>query len=327
MGGRFPIIELRGCIESDLAAKAYTADALDRFLVGGGSAAFPSHLRRVVPAAEAQAKRMAFAQDLAAIRDGHLLRAVNLGKPSRSAAVILVGADAGIVVLAELIGGRPGATTIDLRRQLSGLTACLRQSATARGLQDRLVAVEAGRPDPRAEPPERRRIEIRTPEALAEWRFEAERTPVPADAPSTHHVPDRAPPTGTRPMSILAPHGAAPDRNSIRRERFVKQLRRIQDRCLFLASGRDAEGQRTEAVVQSIDFGEEPALYLRQLDETVGGPAGGGLLKLRCLSALACWRFTLRQGVLPLGELPIQVAEPEAQEVLCTRRGRERPRP
>jgi hypothetical protein len=181
--------EAPGHVAGDLAAKTYTREDLEAWLASpGAAAAYPSHLKRLVPAFVLTRRRAAFAENLRQIRVGGLTRATHrAARPLRRAEVRLVDDTDGLLILEELCGGVPGKLAEALRREIAALDADAAKSpfhrdhaaVAGRRFRDRLAAVEAGDPDPAARPPDRRRLDIRTPEALAEWRFEAEQLVLP----------------------------------------------------------------------------------------------------------------------------------------------------
>jgi hypothetical protein len=176
--------EAPGHVAGDIAAGLYTQAGLDAWLASpGAAAAYPSHLKRIIPAFVAARRAEGFAAEVRQIRAGGLTRAVHrTAQPPRRAEVRLADAAAGLLVLEEFVGGQPGASAEALRREIvrvetdAGKSAFHRDAAAVavRRLRARLAAMESGLPDPSARPPDRRRLDIRSAEALAEWRFEAE---------------------------------------------------------------------------------------------------------------------------------------------------------
>ena len=183
LGGRFPLPEVAGHVASQIAAGLYAEADLAAWLAAGHTAAYPSYLKAQVPAFVAALRAEAFAMKVRQIRAGGLTRAQHrTAAPPRRAEVRLADDAGGLLILEELVGGRPGTSAEALGREIAaaeidaGRSAFHRDAAAVavRRLRARLAAVLAGDADPQARPPDRRRLDIRTPEALAEWRFEAE---------------------------------------------------------------------------------------------------------------------------------------------------------
>lgn len=186
LGGRCPLSEVRGSIEADVAAKVYSLAALGAWLDSGGRADWPRNLKAVVAAHAAVAvahaaasKALALAELIRRIHDDGRTRATHVGS-GRTAAVVDADAEAARIVLEERVGGDPGRTAEELEAAIADVRPSFKGSGYERVLLERLAAVQAGRPDPAARPPERRRLDIRTAEALAEWCFTA---PTPAAVP------------------------------------------------------------------------------------------------------------------------------------------------
>jgi hypothetical protein len=166
--------EVPGHVASDLAAKVYNREDLRVWLDAGQRAAFPSHLKRNVPAFAAERRRAAFAEELGKIQTGANMEAPQRHGPPRRAIVVKVDPAAGLLVFQNEVGGERPRTAEELRAKIADCTGSLSGSLAERNLRARLAAVEDGHPDPGARPPERREIEIRTPEALAEWQLTPE---------------------------------------------------------------------------------------------------------------------------------------------------------
>jgi hypothetical protein len=164
-------------IAADLAVGAYTAADLAACIEAKMLPVWPSQLKTAVPAAAKARRQEAFEAQLLTIQAQRLVRATcpgENGDGARVAEVRNVDPGAGVLVLDELVGGFPAARIEDLERQVAEANPDFADTASGRAVRDRLVAVRAGRRDPRARDPEHKRFSIKTPAELARWRFEPE---------------------------------------------------------------------------------------------------------------------------------------------------------
>lgn len=170
-GRRFDRREVLGRVADDAAAGRYALEGLAAMLsVSPAVPAWPSGLEEAVAVHRRGAVRASMIARLTEIRALSLVRASH-ALPGRRAEVRFVDAAAGRLVMEEASGGQPAATAEDLRALLDSFGPDLASGPTGRTLRERLAAIEAGRPDPAYRPPDRTKIEITTPEALAEWTF------------------------------------------------------------------------------------------------------------------------------------------------------------
>jgi hypothetical protein len=168
-GVRFSDAEVAGHVASDTAARLYTRTDLAAWDAAGQTAAYPSHLKRLVPQFVADQTREGFVRRIAEIRSGGLTDARHAD--GRRAEVRLADIDPPRLILEAREGGVPGATAAELQAQVAALRPPFLGSAHERTLRRRLEAVQAGLPDPAARPGERTQIVLKSPADLASWTF------------------------------------------------------------------------------------------------------------------------------------------------------------
>jgi hypothetical protein len=168
-GGRFSDAEIAGHVASDTGARLYTRTDLAAWYAAGRTAAYPSHLKRLVPQFVAEQTREGFVRRVAEIRSGGLTDARH--SDGRRAEVRLVDTDPPRLILETCEGGVSGATAAELQDQIAGLRWPFVGSAREQGLRRRLEAVQSGLPDPAARPGERTQIVVSSPADLATWTF------------------------------------------------------------------------------------------------------------------------------------------------------------
>lgn len=168
-GGRFSAAEIAGHVASDTAAGAYSREELAAWYAAGRTAAYPSHLKRLVRQFVTEDRLASFAARLAAIRAAGLTDARHAD--GRQAQVRLVDTSPPRLILETSEGGVAGATAAELEGQIGGLRWPFVGSAREQGLRRRLEAVLAGLPDPAARPGLRTQIVVSSPTDLAGWSF------------------------------------------------------------------------------------------------------------------------------------------------------------